>query len=161
MADQVQATVITVSDRCARGVREDRSGPEAARRLTEAGYAVAPVQIIPDGEDSVAEAIAAAVTAGAQLVLTSGGTGVAARDLTPEGTSRVLDKQLPGVAEAIRRRDEQTVPTSALGRGLAGTRGGAFVVNAPGSVGGVAAAVEVILPLVPHVLSQLHGGDHG
>ena len=160
MADQVQATVITVSDRCARGDREDRSGPEAARRLTEAGYAVAPVQVIPDGEDTVAEAIAEAVSAGAQLVLTSGGTGVAPRDLTPEGTGRALDRVLPGVAEEIRRRDAANVPTSALGRGLAGTRGRAFVVNAPGSVGGVSTAVEVIVPLVPHVLSQLDGGDH-
>ena len=160
MADQVRATVITVSDRCARGVREDRSGPEAARRLTEAGYAVDPVQVIPDGADNVADAITAAVSSGAQLVLTSGGTGVGPRDLTPEGTTRVLDRLLPGVAEAIRRRDEATVPTSALGRGVAGTCGSAFVVNAPGSVGGVVAAVEVVLPLVPHVLSQLDGGDH-
>lgn len=160
MADQVQATVITVSDRCARGDREDRSGPEAARRLTEAGYAVSPVRVVPDGEASVAEAITAAVTGGAQLVLTSGGTGVAPRDLTPEGTRRVLDRELPGVAEEIRRREIASVPTSALGRGLAGTRGRAFVVNAPGSLGGVSTAVEVILPLVPHVLSQVDGGDH-
>ncbi|WP_022919564.1 MogA/MoaB family molybdenum cofactor biosynthesis protein [Ruania albidiflava] len=159
MADQVRATVITVSDRCANGVREDRSGPEAARRLTEAGYAVE-VQVVPDGADNVADAITAAVGSGAQLVLTSGGTGVGPRDLTPEGTSRVLEKVLPGVAEAIRRRDEATVPTSALGRGVAGTCGSAFVVNAPGSVGGVVAAVEVVLPLVAHVLSQLDGGDH-
>ncbi len=151
--------MITVSDRCANGVREDRSGPEAARRLTEAGYAVE-VQVVPDGADNVADAITAAVGSGAQLVLTSGGTGVGPRDLTPEGTSRVLEKVLPGVAEAIRRRDEATVPTSALGRGVAGTCGSAFVVNAPGSVGGVVAAVEVVLPLVAHVLSQLDGGDH-
>lgn len=160
MADQVQATVITVSDRCARGEREDRSGPEAARRLAEAGCAVAPVLVVPDGQDTVAEAITAAVRAGAQLVLTSGGTGVAPRDLTPEGTGPVLDRLLPGVAEEIRRRDAANVPTSALGRGLAGTCGRAFVVNAPGSLGGVSTAVEVILPLVEHVLSQLDGGDH-
>lgn len=160
MADQVQATVITVSDRCARGEREDRSGPEAARRLAEAGYAVAPVLVIPDGEDAVAEAITAAARSGAQLVLTSGGTGVAPRDLTPEGTQKVLDRQLLGVAEEIRRRDAANVPTSALGRGLAGTLGRTFVVNAPGSLGGVSTAVEVILPLVPHVLSQVDGGDH-
>src|SRR5699024_10022799 len=140
--------------------REDRSGPEAARRLTEAGYAVDPGRVIPDGADNVADAITAAVSSGAQLVLNSGGTGVGPRDLAPAGTPPGLERWLPGVPEAIRRRDEVTVPTSALGRGVVGTRGPAFVVNAPGSVGGVVAAVEVVLPLVTHVLSQLDGGDH-
>lgn len=160
MAQHVAAVVITVSDRSVRGEREDRSGPEAARLLTEAGYEVAPVQVIPDGADEVAQAVTAAVDAGARVVLTTGGTGVGPRDRTPEGTSRVLDRTLPGVAEAIRRRDADQVPASALSRAVAGTRAGALVVNAPGSLGGAVTAVEVLLPLIDHVLSQLDGGDH-
>jgi len=160
MTQHVAVVVITVSNRCARGEREDRSGTEAARRLSEAGYDVAPVQIIPDGAEGVSEAITAAVDAGARVVLTTGGTGISPTDRTPEGTEPVLDRTLPGVAAAIRQRDADLVPTAVLSRGLAGTRGRTLVVNAPGSQGGVTTAVDVLLPLIPHVLSQLDGGDH-
>ncbi len=128
--------------------------------LAEAGYAVAPVVLIPDGEDTVENAIRSALAQGTRVVLTTGGTGVSPRDLTPEGTARVLERQLPGVAEQIRRQDADDVPTAVLSRGLAGVAGQALVVNAPGSVGGATAAVRVILPLIQHLLDQLDGGDH-
>ncbi|QOR71470.1 MogA/MoaB family molybdenum cofactor biosynthesis protein [Ruania alkalisoli] len=160
MSAAVPAAVITVSDRCARGERADRSGPAAAAMLAEAGYDVAPVVLIPDGQDTVESAIRSALARGTRVVLTTGGTGVSPRDLTPEGTARVLDRLLPGVAEQIRRQDADDVPTAVLSRGLAGVAGHALVVNAPGSVGGVTSAVRVLLPLIRHLLDQLDGGDH-
>ncbi|SEE93082.1 MogA/MoaB family molybdenum cofactor biosynthesis protein [Ruania alba] len=160
MAVGVPAVVITVSDRCAAGAREDRSGPAAAALLGDAGYSVAPVTVVPDGADAVEQAVRAALDQGARLVLTTGGTGIAPRDRTPEGTARVLDRELPGIAEQIRRCDADTVPTSILSRGVAGVVGVALVVNAPGSVNGVTSAVQVLLAVAPHVLDQLDGGDH-
>ncbi|WP_154795607.1 MogA/MoaB family molybdenum cofactor biosynthesis protein [Occultella kanbiaonis] len=161
MQNGIRTVVITVSDRCASGEREDVSGARAAALLAEAGYDVGPVQVVPDGADAVEAALRGAVDGGARLVLTSGGTGISPRDRTPEGTARVLDRELPGIGEELRRRDAAAVPTAILSRGLAGTSGRALVVNAPGSPGGAASAVAVVLPLVTHVLSQLDGGDHG
>ncbi|MBK5249494.1 MAG: MogA/MoaB family molybdenum cofactor biosynthesis protein [Actinomycetales bacterium] len=160
MAEGVSAVVITVSDRCARGERPDVSGPRAASLLAQAGYDVGRVRVVPDGVASVEGALRAALADGARFVLTTGGTGVSPRDLTPEGTARVLERELPGIAEALRRRDEAEVPTAVLSRGLAGTVGTALVVNAPGSTNGVTSAVAVLLPLLKHVLDQLDGGDH-
>ena len=136
------ARVVTVSDRCAHGEREDLSGPLAARLLADAGIAAGPVVVVPDGVESVRAAIAAALADGCRLVLTTGGTGIGPRDVTPEATA----------------------PTACLGRGLVGisARGAdaALVVNAPGSPGGVRDAVAVVAPLLGHVLDQLDGGDH-
>jgi len=159
----VRAVVITVSDRCARGEAEDLSGPLAADLLAEAGV-TASVTVVPDGVASVRDALRAALDGGARLVLTTGGTGISPRDLTPEGTAQVLERELPGLAEAIRSRGAVAVPTALLSRGLAGVAAGregeALVVNAPGSPGGVRDAVAVVAPLLPHVLDQLGGGDH-
>lgn len=154
------AVVVTVSDRCASGVVQDRSGPAAAALLEAAGYAVV-VRVVPDGVETVQEAIRSAVADGARLVVTTGGTGIGPRDHTPEATGTVLERVLPGIPEAIRAAGATQLPTAVLSRGLAGTIGRTLVVNAPGSPGGVSDALAVVIPLVPHVLSQLDGGDHG
>lgn len=157
--EQHRAAVIVVSDRSARGERADASGPRATALLAAAGIA-ADVEIVPDGEGSVRVAIADALAVGVRLVITSGGTGVGPRDLTPEGTRPLLDRELPGIAELLRAEGAKKTPMAALSRGLAGVAGTALVVNLPGSVRAVEEGLEVLLPLVPHVLDQLTGGDH-
>ncbi|WP_369370180.1 molybdenum cofactor biosynthesis protein B [Promicromonospora sp. Populi] len=161
-----RVAVITVSDRCARGEAEDQSGPTAVGLLREAHHTDVVTHLVPDGVEQVRDVLRTALGAGARLVLTTGGTGITPRDLTPEGTRLVLDYEIPGIAEAIRQRGTAAgVPTAALSRGLAGvahagdgTR--ALVVNLPGSSGGVRDGVDVVLALWPHVLAQLDGADH-
>lgn len=156
--------VITVSNRASRGVYEDRSGPAAHADLSAAGFAVADVVVVPDDDDQIVEAITSAIDAGARIVLTTGGTGIHPDDRTPEATATLGGQELPGIIDAIRARGAATVVQAALTRGLAvavhrGERS-ALVVNAPGSVGGSRDAVAVLVPLIPHVIAQLDGGDH-
>ncbi|PKQ26425.1 MAG: molybdenum cofactor biosynthesis protein [Actinobacteria bacterium HGW-Actinobacteria-4] len=156
------AAVITVSDRCASGEREDRTGPVIARTLTNAGAQVTHATI-PDGADSVESAVRGALAAGARLVLTTGGTGVSPRDFTPEATARVVTQLLPGITEALRRADADAVPAAMLSRGLAGIVGHehrAVVINLPGSVAAVSSGMRVLMTVLPHLMSQLDGGDH-
>ena len=155
------ARVITVSDRSAAGLREDRGGPLAVSLLREAGFACADAVVVPDGADSVEAALRAAVAEGPGLIVTTGGTGIAPRDRTPEGTARVLDRELPGIAEELRRRGLTDTPLSVISRGLAGiVDPGVLVVNLPGSTRAVASGITVIAEIAPHVLDQLAGGDH-
>lgn len=154
------AVVVTVSDRSAAGLRPDSSGPVAVATLREAGFACDDAVVVADGSDSVERALRAALAAGAQLIVTTGGTGVSPRDQTPEGTARVLDREIPGIAEELRRRGAAEKPAGMLTRGLSGVAGAALIVNLPGSPAGVASGIPVIVSVARHVIDQLAGGDH-
>lgn len=165
LEQSIAARVITVSNRSAAGVREDTSGERAAAMLTAAGYTVTR-DLVPDGAENVAAALAAALDAGARFIVTSGGTGVTPTDRTPEGTLDLLDRELPGLAELLRAEAVKKTPFGAITRGLVGTtdsrpgRPGALIVNLPGKPVAVEEGLTVLLPLVPHLLDQLAGGDH-
>lgn len=153
------ARIITVSDRAAAGVRDDRSGPTGADLLTAAGW-TADIAIVPDERAQIESAVRAAVADGARLVVTTGGTGIGPRDVTPEATLPLLSPLIPGIAEELRRIGAVEMPTALLSRGVAGIHAGALVVNLAGSPGAVRDGIPVILGVVDHVLSQHAGGDH-
>lgn len=162
-----RAVVVTVSDRSARGERVDAAGPAAVDALRSAGFACDAARIVPDGAASVSGALVAALGDGARLIVTTGGTGVAPRDATPEGTLPVLSRTLPGIAEELRRLGAAEAPGGLLSRGVAGvvdagalSAEGALVVNLPGSPRAVASGMPIVLGLAHHVIDQLEGGDH-
>ena len=156
----MKALAVTVSNRAAAGVYEDRSGPVLVRLLAEAGCSVDGPLVVPDGEP-VETALREAVTAGYDVVVTTGGTGLTPGDLTPEMTRRVLDREIPGIAEAIRAGGAAAgIPAAILSRGAAGLAGTVLVVNLPGSTGGVRDGMAVLGPILAHAVDQAHGGDH-
>lgn len=154
------ACVITVSDRSAAGLRDDTSGPVAVDALRAAGADCPDAVIVADGADSVEQAVRRALAEGARLVVTTGGTGLSPRDQTPEGTARVLEREVPGIAEELRRQGMADTPASMLSRGRAGIAGRSLVVNLPGSPRAVASGMPVILSVAGHVIGQLEGADH-
>lgn len=155
-----RAVVVTASDRAAAGTYADRSGPVLVDALRGLGFAVGDAVVVPDG-GPVEAALRAAVAEGAALVVTSGGTGLGPRDLTPEATRRVLDREVPGIAEALRADGAaRGVPAAMLSRGLAGVAGRTLVVNVAGSTGAARDAAALLGPVLVHAVRQLRGADH-
>ena len=159
MTGSRSARVVVASNRAAAGVYPDRTGPVIVGWLAERGYQVPAPVVVGDG-DPVAVAVKAAVDDGVDVLITTGGTGITPTDRTPEVTRSVLDLELPGLADAIRRAGLPAVPTAVLSRGLAGVARRTLVVNLPGSVGGVRDGLAVLDAVLDHAVQQLHGGDH-
>ena len=156
----IRALAITVSNRAAAGVYDDRSGPVLAELLRSAGCEVDGPQVVADG-DPVEAALRDALRAGYDVVVTTGGTGLTPTDLTPEMTRKVLDREIPGIADAIRQEGAAAgVPASVLSRGLAGLAGQTLIVNLPGSTGGVRDGMAVLSRVLAHAVDQARGGDH-
>jgi molybdenum cofactor synthesis domain-containing protein len=160
LPSDARAVVITASNRAAAGVYADTSGQVLAQGLRDLGFTVEGPHVRPDDAAELEAVLRSAVDMGFDLVLTTGGTGLSPTDVTPEATRSVLERDAPGIAEAVRRYGAEHVPTSVLSRGLAGIAGRTLIVNLPGSTGGVRDGLAVLAPLLPHVVSQLRGGDH-
>ncbi|MBM4421182.1 MAG: MogA/MoaB family molybdenum cofactor biosynthesis protein [Chloroflexi bacterium] len=153
----VRAAVITVSTRGAAGARADESGAAMREILAGAGHAVVSSDLVPDGIDTVRGAILAAIAKGANVVLTTGGTGLSPNDHTPEATRGVIERDVPGIAEALRARSLAVTPHGMLSRGIAGARGATLIANLPGSPRAVRESLEVLLPVLPHAVDLLAG----
>lgn len=151
-----RTVVLTVSDRCFAGTQTDLSGPAVERLLVEAGAGVVSLRVVPDERDALVAALREAAQTAA-LVVTTGGTGLAARDVTPEATFAVCDRLVPGLAELIRQDGARQTPFAALGRGVCGVAGTCLIVNLPGSPAGAESSLRAVLPLLPHALDLLAG----
>jgi len=153
-----KAAVLTISDSASAGTRADRSGPAVRERLEQLGWNIAVVETIPDEEPEIRARLSAIADGGdVAAIFTTGGTGLALRDVTPEATRAVLDREIPGFGELMRARGREFTPLAALSRSLAGTRGSVLIVNLPGSPRGAVQSLDAIVELVPHVLELLQG----
>jgi len=152
------AAVLTISDSVTAGSRSDRSGPAVRDRLEQLGWQVTVTEAIPDEVTEIRQRLAALADGGQiAAIFTTGGTGVALRDVTPEATRAVLDREIPGLGELMRTRGRESTPLAVLSRSLAGTRGRVLIVNLPGSPKGAVESLDAIVELVPHVLELLGG----
>ena len=161
MSNDIHGVVITISDSAARGARPDESGPEACRLLREAGYEVGEPVVVPDSRPFIAARIREAATRGA-FVITTGGTGLAPRDVTPQATESVLDYDVPGIAETMRAASLRVTPAGMLTRAVAGVRNRTLIVNLPGNPKAVGETMAAIAAALPHAISTLRGevGEH-
>jgi molybdenum cofactor synthesis domain-containing protein len=156
-----EAVVVTCSNRSAAGERDDASGPALVSALRDAGWDVAPDAIVvPDDEGIIAGRLVQLAEAGHRLILTTGGTGLAPTDVTPAAMRRVIDREVPGMAELMRATGAVSTPMAALSSGVVGVRGGALIANLPGSPRGAVESLTALLPVLRHALDQLAGGDH-
>lgn len=151
------ALVITVSDRASSGQREDLSGPKAVAILTSAGFECPAPLVVADDHDEIVSALEGAVSRGTQLVVTTGGTGLSPRDVTPEATASVISKAVPGLTELMRTEGLKNTPMAALSRGIAGVVDQTLVINLPGSPSGVVESLDAVLGILPHALDVLGG----
>jgi len=153
----LKAAVITASTKGARGERPDESGPVMAEVLRSNGIEVMSMDLVPDDVERIVASMRKAIRNGADLVLTTGGTGLSPNDVTPEATRRVIDREIPGIAEALRARSLEKTPHGMLSRGVVGAAGKTLVVNLPGSPRAVRESLEVLLPVLPHAVELLAG----
>jgi molybdenum cofactor synthesis domain-containing protein len=154
--DALRASVLTVSDSCARGERNDASGPAVARTLQQHHFAVVDARIVPDDHTSIQKAIVE-LTRKARLVVTTGGTGISTRDVTPEATRAVCGRMLDGISERMRREGEKKTPFAVLSRGVCGVCGTSLVLNLPGSPAGAVEALQAVIDVLPHAMQLLAG----
>ena len=152
-----RARVITVSDGVSAGTREDVSGPALIALLQRSGFETSGPVVVNDNQDQIAAAIVTGVSEGADLVVTTGGTGLGPRDVTPQATSTLIDYDVPGLAELMRRAGSAKTPMAALSRSLAGVRGHSLILNLPGSRTGATESLEAVLPVLGHAIELLHG----
>jgi cyclic pyranopterin phosphate synthase len=156
-----EAVVVTCSNRSAAGERDDASGPALVAALTDAGFDTAPDPIVvADDENAIATLLSGLADAGHRLVVTTGGTGLTPTDVTPAATRRVIDREVPGLAELMRAAGIASTPMAALSRGVVGARGATLIANLPGSPRGAAESLQALLPVLRHAMDQLAGGDH-
>ncbi|MFM8922243.1 MAG: molybdenum cofactor biosynthesis protein B [Candidatus Nanopelagicaceae bacterium] len=155
-----RALIITASNRASAGIYKDLSGNDLKSGLTQLGYQVVGHKLVPDDVDQISTTIRSALTEGIDLIVTTGGTGISPTDVTPEATKPLLQKEIPGFAEAMRAYSREKVPTSDLSRALAGVNGRSLIINLPGSQGAVKDGLVIIERLAPHIHDQLAGNDH-
>ena len=157
----MRAAVLTCSDRCARGEAVDTSGPHVVERLRQAGFEVVELGVVPDDAAALGAVLRRwADEAGVDVIITTGGTGFSPRDVTPEVTLAVVDRRAPGIAELIRLEGLRKTPHACLSRGEAGLRGTTLIVNLPGSLEAVQDGMDALLPILPHAVRMIAGGDH-
>ena len=154
----IRTAVLTISDSVHEGRRADLSGPAVQQRLQELGWSCSGLEVLPDDAGLISARLAElADSRQVSAIFTTGGTGVAARDVTPEATRSVLEREIPGLGECMRAQGRRSTPLAALSRAVAGTRGRTLIVNLPGSPGGAVESLDAIVELVPHILALLRG----
>lgn len=157
----MRVAIITVSDSSASGTRPDRSGPAVRERCVQLGWQVTSEQVLPDDRTQIGERLAQLADSGvAELILTTGGTGLGPRDVTPEATAEICEKIVPGLAELMRERGRQSTPRAALSRAVAGVRKSALIVNLPGSPKGAVESLDAVAELLPHAVEVVRGARH-